>query len=83
VYRIDDTRELNISFGSLLIMLMDAAKARNNPGGLNDPKFREIVVTKRGSLAAFGAKSMGQQGKANIAIYETLEEALAHARQEH
>lgn len=80
--RISDTREASLSFGDLVVLLFDAARARNIPGSTGDPKFADIAVVKEGSIAALGARSMGQDqyGNLRIPVYETMEEALAHAR---
>jgi hypothetical protein len=81
VFRIGDIRNLNISFGDLVVTLADASKS-GNPGSLADPKFKDIVVVVPGTLAALGALSMGQKqyGAVNIPMFESLDEALAHAR---
>lgn len=40
VFRIGDIRNLNISFGDLVVTLADASKS-GNPGSLADPKFKD------------------------------------------
>jgi hypothetical protein len=66
------------------VLLFDAARARNNPGSLSDPNFVDLIVVKPDGLVAFGTRSLGQEqyGRLNIRVFESIESALAHAREE-
>jgi hypothetical protein len=84
VFRISDARTMEVSFPDLVVLLFDAARARNNPGSLSDPNFVDLIVVKPDGLVAFGTRSLGQEqyGRLNIRVFESIESALAHAREE-
>jgi hypothetical protein len=84
VFRVSDARQMQVSFPDLVVLLFDAAKARHNPGSLADPNFEDLIVVPPDGLVAFGTKSLGQEqyGRLNIQVFESVEEAMAHARAE-
>ncbi len=83
-FRISDARQMQVSFPDLVVLLFDAAKARHNPGSLADPNFVDLIVVPPEGLVAFGTKSLGQEqyGKLNIQVFDSIEDAFAHARAE-
>jgi hypothetical protein len=86
VYRITDTRKLNVDFGSLVVILADAATSKRpgSPNAREDLSIHEIVVAPAGTLARLGAESLGKQsqyGQMAIEAYDTPEKAIEAARQ--
>ncbi|MBN1563255.1 MAG: hypothetical protein JXA10_05415 [Anaerolineae bacterium] len=84
VYRVSDARALKMSFSDLVILMFDAARARNQPGSLADPDFVDLIIAPSEGLVAFGTKSLSQEqyGKLNIQVFDTVATAFAHAREE-
>lgn len=84
VYRVSDARALKMSFSDLVILMFDAARARNQPGSLADPDFVDLIIAPSEGLVAFGTKSLSQEqyGKLNIQVFDTVAAAFAHAREE-
>jgi hypothetical protein len=82
VYRVNDARQLELSFSDLVAVMGAETATRTNPGSLGDPRFNDIIVVSPGSLVRFGTESLSQEqyGSLQIPLFEDLGEGLAHAR---
>jgi len=77
IWVIHDTSRLKINFGRL------ATLTTEGPEGFDDPRLRVAAVSGN-QLIKFAAKaaSQAQYGGWQVSIFETYEEALAHARED-
>jgi hypothetical protein len=83
IARIADMRNLKIDFSQLVILLAEAARGEPRPGSTADPNFKTIALVAPGTLVALGAASLSQEqyGALNIAMVESMDEALRLAQQ--
>jgi hypothetical protein len=83
IARIVDMRNLKIDFSQLVILLAEAARGEPRPGSTADPNFKTIALVAPGTLVALGAASLSQEqyGALNVAMVESMDEALRLAQQ--
>ena len=81
IWVIHDASKLSIHFSALISALITLT--REGPEGFDDPRLRIIVVSKSDWIK-FAAKSASQKqyGGWQISVFDTYEQALAHAREE-
>jgi len=81
IWVIHDTSQLKINFGRLVTAL--ATLTTEGPEGFDDPRLR-VAAVSGSQLIKFAAKaaSQAQYGGWQVSIFETYEEALAHARED-
>ncbi len=81
IWVIYNTARLKLSFSALFSALVTLTKG--GPEGWNDPRLRIAAVSKNEmvKLAAHSA-SKQQFGSWQVVIFDTYEEALAHARKD-
>jgi hypothetical protein len=82
IYRITDGSESQVSFPDL-VMIMPKVTLENNPLSLRDKRFIDLVIVPEKGFARLGAESLRQMhyGGANVRIFDTLEDAIAYARE--
>lgn len=81
IWVIHNTTELKINFSALIMALVTLTK--EGPEGFDDPRLR-IAAVSRNELIKFAARSASQRqyGSWQVFIFDTYEEALAHARED-
>lgn len=81
IWVIHDTTDLKIDFGTVISMI--ATLTKDGPEGFDDPRLKVAAVTKS-DLIRFVARSTNQDqyGNWNVRVVETLEEAIACARED-
>lgn len=81
IWVIHNTTELKIDFSTVITML--ATLTREGPEGFDDPRLKVAAITQS-ELIRFVAKSTRQEqyGGWNVIVFETLEEAIAHAHED-
>jgi hypothetical protein len=78
-YRVTDAREVETTFSDLVQIL--GKTMAGEPGSTGDPRITPILVGTNAWVKMLQESLKQQQyGAKQIAIYETREEALAHAR---
>lgn len=80
-YIIDDYSGLaNVNFGDMVAVMAEQTKS-NLPGSVMDPRAKHVLVGSN-DMIEFAAKSFDQDqyGAANLTIFGSLDEALAHIR---
>lgn len=82
IYRITDARETDTTFSDLVFILSQAGQG-GGPGSTLDPRISPALVGSNQWVKML-ASSLGQQqyGSLKVPLYETLEEALAYAREQ-
>lgn len=78
-YRIADMLGLELSWNDVLSWLAQQKKA--SPGSINDPRIVNLLVSDT-SMTKNSAQFAGQEqyGSVNIKVFDTVEEAIVHAR---
>ncbi len=81
IWVIYDTSKLRLDFSTLVMALVTLTK--DGPEGFDDPRLRIAAVSKS-ELVKFAARSASQRqyGGWQVSIFDTYEEALAHARED-
>lgn len=81
IWVIHDTTHLKLDFSTLVSALVTLT--RDGPEGFNDPRLRAAAVSSS-ELVKLAARSASQKqyGGWQVAIFDTYEEALAHARED-
>ena len=81
VYRVIDAHEIDMTFGDLVTLL--AAKTRNEPGSLRDPRIHTVLVGTH-DLLRLKADSLRQKqyGELDIPLFPTVDEAVDYCRQQ-
>jgi len=81
IWVIHNTTHLKLDFGTLVSGL--AALTMDGPEGYNDPRLRAAVISSS-ELVKLAARSASQRqyGGWKVMIFDTYEEALAHARED-
>ena len=81
IWAIHNTTNLTIDFGTLVSALVTLTK--EGPEGFDDPRFRVAAVSSS-ELIKLAARSASQKqyGGWNVFIFDTYEQALAHARED-
>jgi hypothetical protein len=81
IWVIHDTTHLKLDFSTLVSALVTLTK--EGPEGFDDPRLRAAAVSSS-ELVKLAAKAAGQRqyGSWQVAIFNTYEEALAHARED-
>jgi len=81
VYSIMDVRQLSISFSDLVLGM--GMLTRGEMALFTDPRLRLIAVGASG-LAAMGAKALSQAQYGNLSVHlcDTVDEAIAYAREQ-
>lgn len=79
--RITDATGLNITFGEFVKVL--SAASTSGPGSASDPNATTLLVATD-DLVKFAAEALAQEqyGNLNIGLFESRDDALAHARAE-
>ena len=80
IWVIYDTSKLKIDFSTLIIALVTLTK--EGPEGFDDPRLR-IAAVSSNELVKLAARSASQRqyGGWKVWIFDTYEQALAHARE--
>jgi hypothetical protein len=80
VFLVVDARKLTADFGDVVAGLGTAT--RKGVAVLRHPNIQEIVLVTTSGLVSMGAKALGQlqYGGLRSSVFETLDEALAYAR---
>jgi hypothetical protein len=81
IWVIYNTTKLKIDFSTLVMALVTLTKG--GPEGFDDPRLR-IAAVSHSELIKLAARSASQQqyGGWKVMIFDTYEEALAHARED-
>ncbi|MBN1312231.1 MAG: hypothetical protein JXB30_12500 [Anaerolineae bacterium] len=81
IWVIHNTSKLNLDFGTLVSSLVTLTK--EGPEGFDDPRLRVAAVSGN-ELVKLAARSASQRqyGGWQVMIFDTYEEALAHARED-
>ena len=81
IWVIHNTTKLRMNFSAVIMALVTLTK--EGPEGWNDPRLR-IAAVSRNELIKLAARSASQKqyGGWNVMIFDTYEEALAHARED-
>ncbi len=81
IWVIHNATALKIDFSTLITMV--AALTKDGPEGFNDPRIKVAVVTQS-EIIQFAAKSTRQEqyGSWNVVVFEMLEEAIDHIRED-
>jgi hypothetical protein len=81
IWVIHDTSRLRINFSALIMAMVTLT--REGPEGWDDPRLR-VAAVSRNELIKMAARSAAQRqyGGWNVMIFDTYEEALAHARED-
>ncbi len=79
IWFIHDTSQLTVDFATLVSALV--ALTREGPEGFHDSRFL-IAAISSSELIKLAARSASQKqyGSWNVSIFDTYEQALAHAR---
>ncbi len=81
IWVIHDTSQLTINFSALISGLITLT--REGPEGFDDPRLRIAVVSRSKWIqSAARSASQKQYGGWQISIFDTCEQALAHARED-
>ena len=81
IWVIHNTTKLTLNFGTLVTAL--STLTREGPEGFDDPRLR-VAAVSQSELIKLAARSASQKqyGGWQVSIFETYEEALAHARED-
>lgn len=81
IWVIHNTSRLRINFSSVITALMTLT--RGGPKGWDDPRLR-IAAVSRNEMIKLAARSASKQqyGSWQVMIFDTYEEALAHAHED-
>ncbi len=81
IWVIHNTTRLKLDFSTLVSAL--ATLTMDGPEGFNDPRLRAAAVSSS-ELVKLAAKAAGQRqyGNWQVVIFDTYEQALAHARED-
>lgn len=81
--RVNNVLPMEVNFSQLVMLMGDMIQLLNEPGGVNDPRFRNIIVVAPNSMAQLGAEGIQQEqyGAMPLNIVTTMEEALTWARE--
>jgi hypothetical protein len=82
VYRITDLSQMNFSF-PLLVQVFAEETRTSRPGSVGDPRVRTVIVAV-GETAVLSAATSNHPhyGARGIPIYDNVEAALAHVREQ-
>jgi len=79
LYRILDTRNLDIAYSDVLLILDDLRYDR--PGSLSDPQIQSVAVGDS-PILTLGLQKISEQCHIDIPIFDTLDAALTAIRAE-
>jgi hypothetical protein len=82
LYRITDVRDVDTTFSDL-VMILAKASSKKQPGSAADPRFSGMLVGSDQWVKTFSENIQQRQyGGLNIPLFDNMEAAMSHVRQQ-